>query len=120
MTNGGVKLIFKTALFALLVLIIVILGTKSYNFGNAIFDNTGRDKAPGVDVEVVIAPGDSVSDVSAYLYRQKLIKDKTIFRIQSMIYEADFKPGTYTINSSSSGEDIISTLSAEEKVSEDK
>lgn len=112
------KSIIRVTVYVLFALLLIILGTMSYNFGRAVFSDEGYEKEPGIEVTVVIEQGEGIKEVTDKLYENGVIKDSKVFYVQSFIYQADFKAGTYTINTSASGEDIIETLSAEKSTEE--
>lgn len=117
-TSNILKSLIKITIYVLLALLLIVLGTMSYNFGKEVFSDEGYEKAPGMDVSVVIESGDGIKDVAQMLYENNVIKDVKVFYVQALIYEADFKPGTYTVNNSSGGEEIVEVLSAEKSTEE--
>lgn len=117
-TSNILKSLIKITIYVLFALLLIVLGTMSYNFGKEVFSDEGYEKAPGMDVSVVIESGDGIKDVAQMLYDNNVIKDVKVFYVQALIYEADFKPGTYTVNNSSGGEEIVETLSAEKSTEE--
>lgn len=118
-TSNILKSFIKITIYVLFALLLIVLGTMSYNFGREVFSDDGYEKKPGMEISVVIEQGDSIKTVAQMLYDNKVIGDINVFYVQSLIYEADFKPGTYTVNNSASGEEIIEMLSAE-KTTEEK
>ena len=108
--NNMVGSFLYFALFALLVTVVILVSVRAYDFGTKIFSEDGAEAPPGTDVEITISSGDSVSDVAEKL----LDKNETVFTIQSKLFDADFKEGTYVVNTSNSAEDIIEILSAKD------
>lgn len=90
--------------------VVVLLSVLGYNFGQRLFSNSGTEEFPGNDVGITIEAGMSKSDVGELLYEEGLIKDDNIFGIQCIIYEAEFFPGEYVLNTSYSPEEIIENL----------
>lgn len=107
---------FLIKLAILVVFIFVLLyGTKTaYDFGYSVFTTGPAEEAPGRDVEVTILTGMSRRSIGSLLANQGVIKNATVFYVQAMIYGYDLKPGSYTLNTSQSIEQILLTLSAEE------
>jgi len=112
-SGGFAKGLVTIAVFALLVLGLTLLCIRGYRFGRAVFLEEGGEESPGRDVTLVVEAGDSVKDVAAKLKELNVIKDETVFVVQVKLYEGDFIPGTYELNTSSSAEDVIETLSEE-------
>lgn len=101
---------------AIFVAVLVLLSLLGYNFGMRLFSAQGTEAFPGTDKSVVIDSGMSKSDVGNLLKDEGLIKDSKLFIIQCIIYESEFYPGEYILNTSDSPEKIIEEL----KVSPDE
>lgn len=108
------KNVVRVTIYFLLVFFMFFIGSKSFGFGKALFTDAGKDKAPGVDVPITILSGMSNGDVAEELERAGVIESKLVFEVQSILYKADFKKGVYTVNTSTSPEDLIEVLSAGE------
>ena len=106
------KTVVKVTIYFLLIFFMFFIGTKSFYFGKALFTDAGIDKAPGRDITVVIPPGSSNGDVAERLVDAGVIESKLVFGVQCILYDAEFKAGTYTLNTSSAPDDIIEVLSA--------
>lgn len=103
----------KVSIYAVLIAVLIILSAKGYKFGKDIFSEKGYDETPGTDVTITIDDGESSMSVAGELVKNGVVGDKLVFYIQSKLYGAKFIPGTYTVNSSESPEDIINKLSSE-------
>lgn len=103
----------RSAVYLVLLVLLVVLGRKGYRFGEKIFSEQGYEKSPGTDIVVTISPEDSKMDVAEKMVENGLAGNKMVFYIQSLLYEGKYIPGTYTLNSSASAEDIIEYLSEE-------
>ncbi len=112
--NNMVGSFLYFALFALLVTVVILVSVRAYDFGTKIFSEEGAEAPPGTDVEITVSSGDSVNDVAKKLLDKNVIENKTVFAIQSKLFDADFKEGTYVVNTSNSAEDIIEILSAKD------
>lgn len=100
----------KIIIGVIFVGVVILLSLLGYNFGQRLFSASGTEEFPGSDVAIVIESGMSKSDVGELLYDEGLIKDDNIFVIQCIIYEAEFFPGEYRLNTSYSPEVIIEKL----------
>ncbi len=107
---------FLIKLAILVVFIFVLLyGTRTaYEFGYSVFTMGPAEEAPGRDVEVTVLTGMSRRSIGSLLANQGVIKNATVFYVQAMIYGYELKPGTYTLNTSQTIEEILLILSAEE------
>lgn len=110
-SENMMRISIKICVYTLLVICMVFLATKGYMFGQAIFSNDGYETTPGTDVVVTISGKESKMEVAAMLTEKGVVEDKIVFYIQSLLYEAKYIPGEYTLNSSLSGEDIVEILS---------
>ncbi len=80
-----------------------------YYFGYKIFNDTER-VGSGVEAEITIVEGESVSDVAVDLYSAGIIDSRLVFIFQSFIYSYEIVPGTYTVNDSMSNKEIFIQL----------
>lgn len=108
---------FLGAVVRIVVLIIAIvvlyrLGAKAYDFGFRIFTEKAVDEENGRDVTVTISSDDSDGDIAKTLEEKGLIRDATLFRIQKLLSsnKGEIKPGSYTINTSMTAEQILGVL----------
>jgi len=104
--NKTIKLI-TGLVFAGVVIFLSILG---YNFGQRLFSEAGTEVFPGHEIAVTIESGMSKNEVGKLLYNEGVIKDENIFVLQCIIYQAQFFPGEYRLNTSDSPEAIIEKL----------
>ena len=93
----------------------LLYGTRTaYEFGYSVFTMGPAEEAPGRDVEVTVLTGMSRRSIGSLLANQGVIKNATVFYVQAMIYGYELKPGTYTLNTSQTIEEILLILSEEE------
>ena len=106
----------KTVMVLVIIFGLYQFGGYAYDFGHQLYSGRGVNVPPGKDVAVVIQEGASVSSVADMLKRQGLIKDALVFQIQEKLskYSGQMQAGSYVLNSSMSGEDMIAVLSGHE------
>ncbi|SHI54149.1 endolytic transglycosylase MltG [Parasporobacterium paucivorans] len=100
----------RFVIILILVLLLVVLGMKSFDFGRSLFAVQGMEAEPGTDVTITIPEGAGKSEVADILKKNGLIASKSTFNIQCLIFEAQFYPGDYTLNTSQGPEEIIDQL----------
>ena len=111
---------------AVLVLFIIFglyqFGQYAFDFGHQLYSGQGLCAPPGKDVEVVVQDGATVSQIADMLERQGLIKDALVFRVQEKLskYAGQIQAGSYVLNSSMSGEELLAVLSGNEEDLEDE
>lgn len=108
----SVKIVF----WILCLTVFIVICSKAFSFGNMIFNGEGVAKeGEGVELTVTIPAGATSSQVADILYDVELIESKIIFRIQTMLYEAEFAAGDYVLNTEDSAEEIIEALKPPEE-----
>jgi UPF0755 protein len=109
-SSKTIRIMSRIVTTVVLIMLVIVLSIKGYNFGIAVFSKQGVDAAPGQNTTITIPKGADKEVVKDILYNNGLIKNTSTFNIQCYIYEAKFTAGEYTLNTSSSPEDIIETL----------
>ncbi len=109
------KITMKIAMAIIFVLLIILVCTKAFWFGNALFTEEGMAaKGRGTEVVITIPSGASVGEVANILKKNGLIEDTLVFKIQFFMYDGEIYSGTYTLNTENNPEDIVLALKAEE------
>lgn len=106
--------VIKVVVYIAFVIFVYFACTKAYNFSTTIFTEKGMvEEGSAADVEVVVTipAGASVKEVAGILKENGVIADELAFLIQSYLYEANFKSGTYTLRTSYEPEVIVDALS---------
>ena len=109
---GFMGFIVRAAILAVVILVIVRAGEQAYDFGFRIFTEEAISPPPGRDVAVTIVQGDSTTDVGKMLEEKGLIRDYKLFYVQKKcsVYDADIKPGFYTLNTSMTADDMFAII----------
>ena len=98
--------------FWLLVAMLLYAGTvRGYRFGYEIFNSTAVSEGPGVEKEVTIPQEPTMTSVAKILKDKGLIQDKMVFMVQYWLFDCEPQPGTYILNTSMTGREIIQYLS---------
>lgn len=96
-----------------MVIIIVICATAAFNFGSKILTAMVLRKSLGTDMTFTVDKGTTIKQFGKTLEEYGVIEDANAFVVQSYIYTVKtIKPGTYTFNTSWTGEEIFKTISA--------
>lgn len=107
--------IIKVMLYILIVAVVFLLARKSFALGRDVFAGTGVEEAPGTKLSVVVMPDDSTGELAQKLYDIGLIEDKLVFQVQAFCFEltiTEENAGTYILNTSQNGEEIIEQINA--------
>lgn len=112
LTMSFLGTVIRVAVLIIAVLLIYRAGLKAYDFGFRIFTEEPMSAAPGRDVDVMIAQGDGIGAISEMMEEKGLIRDAQLFSIQKRLsqYEGDIQPGTYTLNTSMTAEEMFAVL----------
>lgn len=105
-----------TVVIVILILIgLVELGKRGYEFGYRIFTESAQEEAPGKDVVVLIRSDMSKQDVAQLLTDKGLVSDPLLFLVQYRLTSYDkIVPGTYTLNTSMTVHDMAAAMSGED------
>lgn len=107
MTTGVIGIAIQVAVTCLIVVVFYIGMSRAYRLGYHIFSNEAVDSAPGITMNITIVEGQSAYTVGQTLQKKGLIEDGIAFWIQSMVYDADIYPGTYTVSTAMSSKEIL-------------
>ena len=120
MNLNKVNLKFVSISFSILVTLLVVvglveLGSYCYDFGYRVFTETPIDKTPGTDVVVQVTADMSEHEIGKMLEEEGLVRDGTLFYAQLKLsaYSGELLPGTYTLNTSMTGKDMIVVMATE-------
>lgn len=120
MNLNKVILKFVSISFSILVTLLVVvglveLGSYCYDFGYRVFTETPIDKTPGTDVVVQVTADMSEHEIGKMLEEEGLVRDGTLFYAQLKLsaYSGELLPGTYTLNTSMTGKDMIVIMATE-------
>lgn len=109
----------KVAVYIVALILLAVAAYRSYLFGKAVFSEEGTDPSPGYTQTVEVEPNMGAWEIGSMLEEQALIDSKWVFLVQSFIFELDISEdtaGSYRVNSSQSGEDIIKMFNSLDKV----
>lgn len=117
MKLNKVILKFVSVSFSILVLLLVVvglieLGTFCYDFGYRVFTETAVEEEPGTDIVVQVTEDMSEGDIGDMLEAEGLIRDSKLFFAQLKLsaYSGKLLPGTYTLNTSMTGKEMIAVM----------
>lgn len=111
--NSPFRTVRKLFFCAVAFIILIYCGTAAYHFGMEIFSGEGVEAYPGTDLTIEVAEGTSMKELGKELEEYGVVKNSTVFYVQSLIYEVKrVVPGTYTFNTSHSGDKILATVTA--------
>ena len=112
--GNAVYTVVKIVAVVLIVMVVYRLGSMAYTYGERIFGERPMAEAPGTDIPITVEETDSVRDVADKLEQAGLIRDAGLFVIKEKLvgFKSGIQPGTYTLNTSQTPEEMIETMSA--------
>lgn len=106
----------KIVFWIICLTVFIVICTKAFALGNKVFSNEGMAKeGKGTEVTVTIPSGATDKEVAELLLEEELIENKYIFMVQAKLYEAEYVPGDYVLNTEYGAEDIIEALRPQEE-----
>lgn len=117
LTNLLLKLLLNIAFYLFVIFVIMEASKIAYSFTYQIFGQETMEQAPGRDIEIQIKKGESSLNVASKLEVNRIIKNKYSFYVKAKIMNYVIMPGTYTLNTSMTYDEIFSVItvpSAEE------
>lgn len=106
----------KIVFWIVCLMVFILICSRAFDFGYQVFSGKGISaEGNGTQIEVDIPVGADATEVAEILLEEELIENKTIFKIQAFLYEAEFASGKYLLNTQDSGQDIIESLRPEEE-----
>jgi len=106
-----ISISLKMIVAVLVVVLLINVGERTYQFGLQVFNPIPVSQKPGKDMIVIVEEKDSDMDVAKRLESKGLISDAYIFYIQAKLYKAELYAGTYTLNTSMTSEEMLEILS---------
>lgn len=105
---------------AVVIIFLYDAGVKGFAFGESVFTpDAVSSEENGKDMIVIVEEGASSLEVAKLLESKGLIEDYKVFLVQATLYQATMYPGTYTLNTSMTSEEMLEIL-MEEPVSEEE
>ena len=110
---GILDTIVKVVFIIIVAMLIIKYAKVAYNYGYHIFNQTAVSSGTGREVTVTISEGDSVGQIADKLSEVGLITDKFLFKLQEMFseYHGMEQPGTYTLSTAMTPEEMLSIMS---------
>lgn len=118
---GGIKGLLRVLIVIALIVVLIFLGRQAYSLGYEVFDEKAVDSGSGRAVTVTITDDMSVRQIGMLLRANGLLTESpTAFVIQEFIseYHGELLPGTYTLRTSMTADDMFPILAQEESADE--
>jgi UPF0755 protein len=109
-TSFILRLLMNIIFYVLVVILIINVSKKAYEFTYQLYGPDTVDAAPGRDIILQIKQGESSMDVASKLELNQAIDNKYSFYFKTKLQNLSIMPGTYEINSSMTYEEILAVI----------
>ncbi len=110
--GGVVELIVKIVVFVFIVMFVFKTATKAYDYGYRVFAEEPMTVGEGRTISIYVEETSSVKEIGQMLQEKGLIRDANLFVIQELVSENHdrIQPGIYDLNTSMTGEEMLSVM----------
>lgn len=115
---SGIKGILRILFTVFLILLLVLICRRCYTIGYELFNEEPVDSGEGRNIQVTVEDDMSVRDIGKMLKSKGVInEDVDVFVLQELLssYHGKLLPGTYTLNTSMTTDEIFPILAQEDK-----
>ncbi|MGI6118629.1 MAG: aminodeoxychorismate lyase [Bilifractor sp.] len=119
---SGVKGITKFLGLILLVIALIVIGHEAYKLGYNVLYQVPVDEGEGREIKVTITDDMSVREIGEMLKNAGLLEENpTVFVLQERIsdYHDKIIPGTYTLSTSMTADEMLRVMAGESEDEED-
>ena len=115
------QLIFKVALFTVIIMYIIKAATAAYDYGYRVFTELPVSSGEGRIISVYIEDGSSALDVGQMLQDKGLIRDGRLFMVQELLSEKHGKiqPGIYDLSTTMTAQEMLEVIAQEPETDEE-
>ncbi len=103
----------KTLVFVLFIMLLYFVGRNAFDFGRAVFnEKSATEKYNEVKIEVTIPYGCTMDQVGDILFKNGLITDKKVFKVQARLsyYYDKITPGTYELSTAMKPSEMLAAM----------
>lgn len=109
-TSFILRLLLNILFYTVVVILIVRASKMTYDFCYEIFGQVTVAEEPGRDIEIQISKGESTMNVASKLELNRIIVNKYSFYVKAKLKKHTIMPGTYTLNTSMTYDDIFAII----------
>jgi UPF0755 protein len=118
-TNFILRLLLNTFFYVIVIILITRASKLTFDFCYEIFGQVTLQEAPGRDVEIQVKKGESTMNVASKLETNRVIGNKYSFYVKAKLMKHTIMPGTYTVNTSMTYDEIFAIITVPSKAPEE-
>lgn len=92
---------------AIFCVVIYLIGIRLFDFGHRLFYEKAMSDGDGEVVVFEVKSGETAEEIAENLEKAGLIDDKIAFRFRAKIYETNFTPNVYNLNTNMTIKNIL-------------
>lgn len=114
--------VIRIGLILIAVYFIYVGAMKAYDYGYRVFAEPAMSAGEGKDVTVAVTANMKPKDIGTLFKAKGLIRDENLFVLQyyASEFRKDFKPGTYTLNTSMTVEEMMEKMTGGKSASDEE
>ena len=109
-TSFILRLLLNITFYVLVIVMVISVSRKVYNFAYQVYGPVTVDEAPGREKPIQIQQGEGTMDIASKLELNRLIVNKYSFYAKVQFQKAVIMPGTYMLNTSMTYDEIIEII----------
>ena len=110
-TKGALHIVVTILFYALVVFALYQLAGLTYKYAYQVTGSQTVAEAPGTDQEITVTKGEATMKIATELFDKGIVLNKYTFYIRAKLNrKTPIIPGTYTVNSSMTYDDILTIL----------
>ena len=114
-TSFIVKMLLNIIFYVVVIVLIMEISKKTYDFCYQIFGQETASEEPGHDIEIQIKKGESTMNVASKLELNRIIVNKYSFYMKAKLKKHTIMPGTYIVNTSMTYDEIFTIITVPAK-----
>lgn len=115
-----IRIVFRTLINVVIVLLVIQTFMASYNFFYKVFTDTSVDSSDFTEIQFVIPPDSSTTEIVDLLVEDGLVEDKYVMlaKVYLSSYYGKMLPGTYVLSKSMTQTEILEIITGTDEEEE--
>lgn len=107
-----IRMVVRTLINVVIILLVIQAFMASYNFFYRVFTDTSVDSSDFTEIQFVIPPDSSTTEIVDMLVEEELVEDKYVMLVKVYLssYYGKMLPGTYVLSKSMTQTEILKII----------